>query len=297
MRFTALRQRRLILLVIGLTLPSLSGCLILPFWYMPNVQHTPEVSLGADGHDVHAFQGMTSSTRLVGSFTGTAPGHSLQEIPISMSAAGPVLPAQHRVNQSYGMVFVLFIVGEIAFVSESSEVRLYRPGYELVNVDAKAKAYQVQWQPAQTIADQERVLDNLYGDLETLASGSISEGHKRSLLYGAEEYERLSGILSSPDTELTSDQSRLRFKSEQLRQLALRVEEKKSTIETAQDKVKAANTKDGSDTEKSESGGGKLSEPVKLDGVPGEDVSAEKPPVRQSRLTSSRTAGTTRLPR
>jgi hypothetical protein len=110
-------------------------------------------------------------------------------------------------------------------------VRLYRPGYQTVEVESWQKTGPVEWVTAPTPDEQERAIDDLVSTWNTsparlqvqlartemspprdplvfryLASGSASVEHQRTLRFAAGEYKRLAEGATDPDARTRLDE-------------------------------------------------------------------------------------------
>jgi hypothetical protein len=103
----------------------------------------------------------------------------------------------------------------------SIRVRIYRPGYKLVEMKPGDAAGKIEWQPAASANEQEKAIDELLQRPTVTAGGAftkhtppLDQGYlssKATLLFAAAEYERVASAASSPE-----DATRLRNKAEQL---------------------------------------------------------------------------------
>jgi hypothetical protein len=209
-----------------LLLPILPGCLV-PFGF-PKLDQTPLASLGTDTEEIHAFR--VDVTRTYVDIGGTDQC-ILSEV--TFTPGGWVLP-QTKVSVTYGMYVVGIVLNYPTYVSHAVGLKLYRPGYDLVELDSWEFPKQVAWKQAVNLEAQEQALDRLFlmvtEDLETkrhmfgfgmfksvLAPGSVSAEHQRALLFGAKEYDRLASTANPHDSTSRKVQQRLESKAEQLR--------------------------------------------------------------------------------
>src|SRR5262249_37497700 len=93
-------------------------------------------------------------------------------------------------------------------------VRLYRPGFDLVEIKSWDAVREVAWTPAPDLAGRETALDNLFR-VDQLDRDCKLPAHIECLEFGASEYERL-----SRDAALDSDSERLDAKARALREIA-----------------------------------------------------------------------------
>lgn len=204
-------MRRIALLTARLfCLPFLSGC-ILPYCAYPKIDYTPAVSLDAKSSEVRAFRvDITKPTADLSVFVGPV-YERLSEIPVTNTDE---VPTQVKPSVSYGFVVIGIALNYLTHTSRSLAVRLYRPGFELVEISSWERVHRVAWKASADLEAQEKTLDGLFR-VGRLESGSTAERHKDALLFGAAEYDRLAGAASSPE-----QRERLVEKATKLRDLA-----------------------------------------------------------------------------
>jgi hypothetical protein len=177
-----------------LCLPFLSGCLF-PYCAYPTIDYTPAVKLDAPPGEVHAFRvDITRPTADMSVFVGPV-FERLSELPATNTDE---VPAQVKPSVSYGFVVIGIALNYLTHTSHSVALRLYRPGYELVEIKSWQRMNRVAWKPIQDAAAQEQTLDLLL-PAERLEPGSVSLAHREALLFGASEYERLASDARSED--------------------------------------------------------------------------------------------------
>ena len=205
-------MKRPILLVCLVCLPSLCGCI--PY-VGPSIDYTPRVKLEAPRDEVKAFRVDIASSQysmgLSGPALTKANTERLSEVPISYRDE---VPGQAKASVQYGIVFI----GPLTFrLRESASValRLYRPGYDLVEIVSWELTNRVEWKPAADLAAQEMSLARLFGSNQDGRSqsairfgccqekGSVSAAHREALLFGASEYERLAQLPCSDEKRET----------------------------------------------------------------------------------------------
>jgi hypothetical protein len=191
-----------------LIFPLLPGCLI-PYGF-PTLSHVPGVELEQEAAPVHAFR--VEITREWVDIGGDD-AWTLTEMPLGISGS---VPSETRLSATYGFLVFGIALNYPVYTSHTVALRLYRPGYELVEIDSWQLAAKIAWREAPDLEAQERVLDRLYplgsetpeycfvGFLSRrLNPGSKSEAHREVLLFGASEYERLAtsarSTLSNPE--------------------------------------------------------------------------------------------------
>jgi hypothetical protein len=179
-------MRRVVLLAVCLLcLPLLSGCLCCAY---PRLDGTREVQLASPPTEVRAFRVDVTEDRVVvlwGMMSGdhSAPKsyrrEALSEVPVS---DGGEVPWQLKASVSYSLLFPLFVVNAFEHSSHTLALRLYRPGYELVEIRSWEPTGPVVWKPVPDLEGGVLVLDRLF-------KGAC--GSRAALLFGASEYERL----------------------------------------------------------------------------------------------------------
>jgi hypothetical protein len=204
-------------------LAFLPGCLF-PFG-TPKFCCVPSVDLGSDADDVHVFR--VDITRYFADISGDD-CYTYSEVPFTFLGW---TPPQIKVSGVVGIFVFGVALNYPIYVSQSVAARLYRPSYELVELDSWQLPRRVEWKMAPNLTSQEDALDQLFrfakgGELRPatfnpissqLNPGSASAAHRRALLFGASEYDRLAaGELASTDEA----RRRLHDKAEKLRQLA-----------------------------------------------------------------------------
>ncbi len=209
-----------------------AGCVQMPF-YVPELNVVPGARSGCDAREVHAFRVDIAEHQELKE--GPPPnfhvrGENFADCElrrIAVSAAGTV-PRQTDLSCKHGWCYVGFFNNITSYTGHRVVVRLYRPGYETVELKAGESADAVQWREADDLAAQERAIDDLLGvsplakvdaksseQQRRLVPGKTSAAHRNVLLFCAREYERLAGG-AVPDE--TAD--RLAEKAQRLRALA-----------------------------------------------------------------------------
>jgi hypothetical protein len=204
-------------------LAGVAGCLPL-FYAYPTVSYTPAINFGPDHKGVFAF-------RVDVTDDSTGAGHyQLKHLPISKSG---YLMGQGKSSLDDGYYWNLFVKTYARQVSHTLRVRLYRPGYELAEVQSWHTHQDVEWKEVDGIAGREQAVDALLctteGTIEAgpekqpfahLDPGSSSGEHRDTLLFAAREYERIAHV--SDDQGDTAAADRCIDKARQLHELANR---------------------------------------------------------------------------
>jgi hypothetical protein len=187
-------MKRVVLFATSLVLIStLSGCVI-PFGY-PRLECTLPVKVESEGNDVHAFRvDFTRSQIDIGAWTAPG-GETLAEVPVTASDR---IPAQIKSSLTYGVFVIGIAVNYFVETDHWVALRLYRPGFELVEIRSCELANRVLWKLAPGLEAQEKALDALFAYPEYYGS-SPPPAHKAALLFGASEYERLASLAIVPE--------------------------------------------------------------------------------------------------
>jgi hypothetical protein len=213
------------------------GCVQLPF-YVPTMNVVPPVKSGCESADVHAFR--VDITDVVELKDGPPPEctfsgsnreiYELSRIPL---AAGGAVPKQVGMSVDHGWCYVGFFNLVNTWTSHSVAIRMYRPGFETIELKAGQTLHALEWIEAPDLAAQEKAVDDLLGvaildrastksakqDIR-LEPGTKSSAHRDALLFAAREYERLAKTLSADDVGAPDVNARLREKAQRVRALA-----------------------------------------------------------------------------
>lgn len=206
-----MRRRRIPWL---LFLPLLGGCLCGGY---PRLDRTPEMHLDNVAAEVHAFRVDVSHNDMLPVFDliSNSPTYNwkLQEsrsadiTKLSIEPDGTV-PAQLKASLCYTLFYPMIVVNAFQTKGHSLAVRLYRPGYALLEVRSWGRGDPIVWRWLTDVKEQVKAVDALLAD-QTFAKNSPIDRH--TLLFAAAEYERLAGIADDADRRM------LRHKAETLR--------------------------------------------------------------------------------
>jgi hypothetical protein len=213
-----------LLLACLLVVPYLvaAGCII-PYAY-PKLSYVPGCDPGPEVSDVHAFRVDVNAERhhVISIFSvGERGEHTLAEI---TPRADGRIPSQTRVTVERGWGLLASQMDLSVGRLHTTRVRLYRPGYQLVELKAWDLTNNIDWQPATDWEAQERAIDDLLDRpvLTPLFAALMHPSRQhplmpttldttRPLLFAASEYERLAK--SAPTIE---DAARVRKKAHSL---------------------------------------------------------------------------------
>jgi hypothetical protein len=214
-------MRRIILLA-AVCLP---GCM-LPY-AVPSVSYVPPFDLECPAGEVHVFRVNITHEHFSRASDRDNELCELREV----GADGiKKTPGQTSVACTHGVG-----VGGLGSVTTSHTiaVRLYRPGYETVELNSWDPPGKAIWKPALTAAVQEMALDELFdlGDKKAvdgevpavpraLQPGSKSSAHRDALRFGTAEYAHLAGQVTGKDESQRKLRDRLVEKARRLEQLA-----------------------------------------------------------------------------
>jgi hypothetical protein len=222
-------------------LPGITGCLI-PYAY-PKVSWTPSLNVGPNAEEVRAFR-----VDVTGDIVdiGESDQFTLASVtPIS----GEREPAQARLSLEYGIYTSSRQLQPFpVHHGHSTLLRLYRPGYQLVEVKSFEFPPNINWIAAPDLLAQEKAVDALlsvpsieapryefsYGRdgisdhsawpkeerNPALRSGAVSAKHKEALLFAASEYDRLALLAPTESEQDRRVRARLLSKADSLRALA-----------------------------------------------------------------------------
>jgi hypothetical protein len=201
------RARRLLC---GGAVPALlaTGCLI-PYAY-PKLDYVPGTDLGPKAPDVHAFRVDVTARQVDIGETGT---FTLTEIE---PRADGSFPAQTRFSLERGVYLATVPLGFNVGRRHATRVRLYRPGYQVVEVPAWGSAAGARWVPAADWLAQERAVDDLlHRPTVSAGAGAFARAGSSSwdgqlpevgapqtarvLVFAAAEYERVALLAPTPE--------------------------------------------------------------------------------------------------
>jgi hypothetical protein len=178
------------------------------------------LKLDTDATDVHVFRADTDHEGVyplrgfihvpedeVGKWQWSS-SSLLSELPITEDG---LLPSQGKLSLAYGFFVPILVVNAALHKSQSLSVRLYRPGYELIEVRPWQRAGEINWLPAVDFKAQEDTLDRLMKGIPLVGPAS----HRESLRFVAAEYERLAAATDCPE-----QRTRLAAKGDQIRKSA-----------------------------------------------------------------------------
>ena len=205
-------MRRAILSAFVLCSLCFGGCMF-PYCAYPALDYTPQVKIDAPPAQVRAFRvDISKPTGDMSLFRGPIFEY-LSEIPVTNTDE---IPAQIRPSVSYGFVVIGVALNYLTHTSYSVALRVYRPGYELVEIRSWEQVNRVVWKAVSDIDAQEKALDGLFIP-DRLERGSKWVAHRAALTFGAGEYDRLAGAAESVEqrARLAKKAATLRERAEQ----------------------------------------------------------------------------------
>jgi hypothetical protein len=190
-----------------------SGCLC-PYWVSPSVNYVPATRVSERNDSVHAFRVDTRESTPY--FPG--PLHQTHQLTaISIDGSGEV-PGQLSVSCTRGFLAFFVALNYVTWHQDTISVRLYRPGFETVELRAWAATSAVQWRTAAGVAEQCKAVDDLVaGNLEP---GGIAKEHQIALLFAADEYRRLAALISNQNPQMLANRQDILDKAEKLEKRA-----------------------------------------------------------------------------
>jgi hypothetical protein len=229
-----------------LLLPNCTGCL---YYAYPSVTHTPELIVKNDDGGAHAFRVEIDRTEKKPAPPSTE--YTLMRIPLDRRG---VIPSQLEVAPTTGVLNPLgWVDGQPHERSQFSLlVRVYRPGFQTIEVQAWDKSHELQWTPATDLVAQELAIDDLLADPAIpltknpwknqtgngarqvrwweqkdqkspplgLQPGSVSPSQRSALVFAASEYERLANSPAASTLNLQPHRERLQQKAIWLKRYA-----------------------------------------------------------------------------
>jgi hypothetical protein len=208
------------------------GCVQMPF-YVPEVTVVPAVTPGGAAAEVHAFRiDVTDRMELK---EGPPPncvvrGENVEDIaltPLPFPAGGST-PRLVAMTWTHGWCYLGFWNYINTCTTHSVAVRLYRSGYETIELKPGQLPQDLRWVEAEDEAAREKAIDDLLGasplELKAVSAvqqrrlepGTKSAAQREVLLFAARAYERL----AADEAGETEARDRLLEKARRLKLLA-----------------------------------------------------------------------------
>ena len=211
------------------------GCLQVPVC-MPELNVVPSVGLGADADEVHAFRvDVTDREQIKEGRSAATPlqAENFEYYALSrITLASGTTPPQVSMTCASGWCTVGCWNYFNSLTLHSIAVRLYRPGYETIEL-RPGQSREPRWVAAADLAAREKAIDDLLGvsplELDGRASevqqrrldrGTTSLAHRDALLFAAREYERLAHRVTREDGDVREVVPRLFAKARRVKKLA-----------------------------------------------------------------------------
>lgn len=227
-------------LMLLLLLPNCTGCL---YYAYPTLTHTPELAVRNDDGGAHAFR--VEINRTERKLDPTSTEYTLMRIPMDRKG---VIPSQLELAPATGVLNLGLVDGQPHERSHfTMHVRVYRPGFQTLEVKAWEKTRQLQWTPAADLLAQEKAIDDLLADPAAptpllgrdrpaflswwdmkdekspplgLQPGAVSPSQRSALEFAASEYERLANSPGASTMNLQPHRERLQQKAIWLKRYA-----------------------------------------------------------------------------
>ncbi len=221
-----LRHRACAFALASLTLMGLCGCL--PVIY-PSIAHVPSLDLDEPVADVHAFR-IDASADLINLVNWIPARSFVRRVPVASSGS---VGSQTGIYLNYGALQMI-IPAASCIRHHTTVVRLYRPGYRLVEIRSWQLATEIRWEPAPDVESQAHALDNLlaspwrpvkpihakWDPTDDIYWGSECLEHREAIVFAISEYERLSDLEPGDDEKRSNLRTRLRWRAACLREWA-----------------------------------------------------------------------------
>jgi hypothetical protein len=183
--------------------PLLCSCVMVPIPPYPKLDYIPPSDVGSNSDDVKAYRVETRNNSIL--FFKLLNSHkTVSEIPISNNHTEAQF--QGSWNAGFGWIG---IVGDGWYWNHSLSVRLYRPGYDLVELTPWDLFSPIKWAPAKDLKAQEKAIEDLLSiqwQLNKIVIGPLKwlerlsdENEIRVFLFAASEYERIAKMTNDPE--------------------------------------------------------------------------------------------------
>jgi len=222
---------RACLALVPVLLGCAAGCVPLVYAY-PSVSLVPALNLGPAHDNIYAFRVDIADDDSSSHFA--KPGH-YRFRQVHIAPHGSVV-AQGKVGMDSGFYWNLFVTCFAQKTDHTIRLRLYRPGFNLIEIQSWQGDASLEWQAVPGPAGQEQVVDALlrptgkgtwpgrdqvwgFGQLDP---GSASSEHRHALLFAAAEYQRLAEDMEIDAADGAEACNRCHAKAKFLRELAVK---------------------------------------------------------------------------
>ena len=212
---------------------AFAGCVYLPYC-LPEVDHVADIKIPTPSEGVHVFRVDGRESSWHGGGIGDGPGMGLEESHELVrldSLDHKTVAAQWAIGVETGSLTVLPVGWNRQTTKHTLAVRFYRPGYATIEIKPGDEQKEFTWKAVADVAGLEKAVDDLIVDTETRggifqphlswkpASGANSPGHRKTLLFCADEYDRIRSSVTGSDADAVTARTRLIEKAKRLRDL------------------------------------------------------------------------------
>jgi hypothetical protein len=224
-------MKRAYLWYVPLALCCAAGCVPL-FYAYPSFSYVPALNLGPAHDNIFVFRVDVADDESCANLA--KPGH-YRFRQVHVAPHGTIL-GQGKVALDSGFYWNLIAVTYAEKTDHTIRLRLYRPGFDLLEIRPYQSEASLGWTAVRELAAQEKVIDKLLRptgkgtwtqahkdqnwDFSHLDPGSESPEHHSVLLFAAAEYDRLASDMALEANELAEACNRCHAKAKFLRELA-----------------------------------------------------------------------------
>jgi hypothetical protein len=172
----------------------------------PRIDYIAPCQLNADSQTVYAFRVDYTKQVILSGVNRVETTEKVTRIPCTPTGE---ISAQSKTSLTFGLLTLPPWMPAIYHISHPLVVRLYRPGFQLVEVTSENKGQPIRWQAAPDRESQAQVLESLFPGAyplsdtgDKVANGSQSPAHREALLFGASEYERLAAQANGSEKDI-----------------------------------------------------------------------------------------------
>jgi hypothetical protein len=174
-------------------LPICAGC-IAPYCAFPTLDYIPPIEVGPEPSAVYAFR-VDITHEWIDTELLYGEGHDIKSISSVCLEPTQKVPALVKPSLSYGIAYncIALIFG--TYTNHSLAIRLYAPGYYLVEIPTWKWPAKIAWKKADTLRKQQYALEALLEGIKC----DDSDGQHQVRLFVAKEYERLAIVADTAD--------------------------------------------------------------------------------------------------
>jgi len=224
-------MKRAYLWYVPLALCCAAGCVPI-FYAYPSFSYVPALNLGPAHDNIFVFRVDVTDDESTPDLA--KPGHyRFRQVHI---APHGTIVGQGKVAVDSGFYWNLIAVTYAEKTDHTMRLRLYRPGFDLLEIRPYQNEAPMEWTAVSGLAAQEKVVDKLVQPtskgtwtqthkddkwgLAQVDPGSESPEHHNALLFIASEYERLATDMALEADDLAEACTRCHAKAKFLRELA-----------------------------------------------------------------------------